>query len=289
MQRFRDVSDATIRKIDRKMMSLDGLATLNELEARFLNEAAAILPADCMCWNNWKPDLSFLMNFKLNESYHKPFENLLGIFNEVVAHHPVIAAGHFETASEGVKRMSDFECSSRFRENPLFREVYRHLDSNYQLAYMPCVLQDRRILLTWNRRALDFTERDREIFHLLGLRLGVISRRIEQRERLEKSWQSLCEFVDARTTAGPAKSLGAQDVRLLELLLKSGTRSGIAREFGIRRDSVDKRLGTIRERLGLENHHQLLSALADLGNIHRDPALPVRQTPDPANTRSLTD
>lgn len=114
-------------------------------------------------------------------------------------------------------------------EIPLFREVYRHLDSNHQIAYTPAVLQDRRILLTWNRRALDFTERVREIFHWMGLRLGVISRRIEQRERLEKSWRALCGFVDARITAGPAKSLGAQDVRLLEMLLKSGTRSGIAR------------------------------------------------------------
>ncbi len=264
MQRFRDISEATIRKIDRTMLGMAGLATLDELEVRFLEESAAILPADCMCWNNWSPDLSHLMNFKMNESYMLPFTNLLEIFNEVVAHHPVIAAGQLVATSEGVKRLSDFESYGRFRENPLFREVYRHLDSNHQLAYTPCVLQDRRIVLTWNRRALDFTERDREVLHLMGLRLGVISRRIEQRERLEKNWQALCGFVDSRISAGPADSLRAQDVQLLEKLLKSGTRSGIARELGIRRDSVDKRLGSIRERLGLENHHQLLSVLAEL-------------------------
>jgi DNA-binding CsgD family transcriptional regulator len=272
MQRFRDISEATVRKIDRTMLGMTGLTTLDELEVRFLEESAAILPADCMCWNNWAQDLSRLMNFKMNESYMLPFTNLLEIFNEVVAHHPVIAAGQLVATSEGVKRLSDFESYGRFRENPLFREVYRHLDSNHQLAYTPSVLQDRRIVLTWNRRALDFTERDREIFHLLGLRLGVISRRIDQRERLEKTWQSLCGFVDSRINAGPASSLGARDVQLLEKLLKSGTRSGIARELGIRRDSVDKRLGAIRERLGLENHHQLLTALADLGNVHLDRA-----------------
>lgn len=264
MQRFRDINDSTVRKIDRAMLSLTGVETLEELETRFLEESATILPADCMCWNNWSPDLSHLMDFRMNESYMEPFGNLLEVFNEVVAHHPVIAAGQLVATSEGVKRLSDFESFSRFRENPLFREVYRHLDSNHQLAYTPSVLQDRRIVLTWNRRALDFDERDREILHLMGLRLGVISRRIEQRGKLEKNWQALCGFVDARFTAGPANSLGAQDVRLLEKLLKSGTRSGIAREMGTRRDSVDKRLGSIRERLGLENHHQLLSALAGL-------------------------
>lgn len=264
MQRFGDLSEATVRKIDRTMMGMAGLETLDELEVRFLEDSAAILPADCMCWNNWAPDLSRLLNFTMNESYMRPFEKLLEIFNEVVAHHPVIAAGQLVATSVGVKRLSDFESYGRFRENPLFREVYRHLDSNHQLAYTPSVLQDRRIVLTWNRRALDFTERDREIFQLMGLRLGVISRRIEQRERLERNWQALCGFVDRRLTAGPASSLGAQDVRLLEKLLKSGTRSGIARELGIRWDSVDKRLGSIRERLGLENHHQLLCALAEL-------------------------
>ena len=37
-----------------------------------------------------------------------------------------------------------------------------------------------------------------------------------------------------------------------------------SRRIPILRDSVDKRLGAIREHLGLENHHQLLSALAEL-------------------------
>lgn len=266
MQPFRDLSESTVRKIDRTMMDLASLGTLEELEARFLEKSAAILPADCMCWNNWSPDLSHLMNFRMNESYMQPFTNLLETFNQVVAHHPVIAAGQLEATSAGVKRLSDFESFSRFRENPLFREVYRHLDSNHQLAYTPCLLQDRRIVLTWNRRALDFAERDREILHFMGLRLGLISRRIEQRIQLERNWRALCGFVDARITAGPVNSLGAQDVQVLTRLLKSGTRSGIARELGIRRDSVDKRLGAIRETLGLENHHQLLTALAELKN-----------------------
>ncbi len=106
--RFQELSESTARKIDRKMLGMAGLATLDELEVRFLEESAAILPADCMCWNNWSPDLSRLMNFKLNESYMRPFENLLEIFNEVVVHHPVIAAGQLVATSEGVKRLSDF-------------------------------------------------------------------------------------------------------------------------------------------------------------------------------------
>ncbi len=45
-----------------------------------------------------------------------------------------------------------------------------------------------------------------------------------------------------------------------------GTRSGISWSLGIGRDSLDKRLGSIRERVRLENYHQLLRALADVKN-----------------------
>ena len=264
MSRFQEMTESNARKIDRTMMGLAGLETLEELEIRFMREAGKMLPGDCLCWNNWAPDLSRLMTFSMSDNYQKPFENLLGVFNEVVPYHPVIAAGQLVATSEGVKRLSDFESHSRFRENPLFREVYRHLDSNHQLAYTPCVLQDRRIVLTWNRRALDFTERDREVLHFMGLRLGVISRQIEQRQLLERNWRALCGFVDARIPAASVSSLGLCDLEILKKLLKSGTRIEIARSLGIRRDSLDKRLGSIRECLGLENHHQLLSALADL-------------------------
>ena len=69
-------------------------------------------------------------------------------------------------------RLSDFESRRQFRENPLFREVYRHLDSHYQLADTPRLLEDRRIVLTWNRRAMDFTERDRQVCQFMGTRLA---------------------------------------------------------------------------------------------------------------------
>jgi hypothetical protein len=56
----------------------------------------------------------------------------------------------------------------------------------------------------------------------------------------------------------------------VDLLSTRGTKSpssgSVATEMGIRQDSLDKRLGAIREKLGLENHHQLLSASAALRN-----------------------
>ena len=264
MMRFREITETMARRIDRTLLGMANVDTVEDLEVRFTAEAAKMLPADCVGWNNWAVDWSGLMSNRMNHEYDGSFTALSGSFAETVAHHPVIAADQITSTSDRVVRMSDFECYGKFKNNPLFLEVYRHLDSHFQICYAPCLLSDRRIVLTWNRRAFDFSEQERQVLHFLGLRLDVISRRIEEKQQLEKSWRALVGFIDARMPTVSLASLSEQDGKLLAGLLKQQTRIEIARESGIRRDSIDKRLGSIREHLGLENHHQLLSALAEL-------------------------
>ncbi|RYD19680.1 MAG: hypothetical protein EOP88_18050 [Verrucomicrobiaceae bacterium] len=276
MSFFRDITTARARSIDRTMMSMARLETVDELECRFMEIAGRILPADCFCWNNWSRDMSHLQTFSINDNYSECFNGLLDVFADVVGSHPVIAAGKLGDTVREVMRMSDFETASRFRENPLFREVYRHLDSHYQISFTASVLYDRRLVLTWNRRSLDFTDQDVQVFQYLGMRLGMVSRRVEERQMLDAAWKGLCGFIDPRLGAGSVESLGEQDGRVLAELLKSRPRDRIASEMGVRRDSLDKRLGAIRERLGLENHHQLLSALAALRDTGK-PETPVSE------------
>ncbi|MCW1924499.1 hypothetical protein OKA05_18175 [Luteolibacter arcticus] len=264
MQGYGDISEGTANRIDRVMLGLAECESIEELEGRFLAEAGKLLPADCLCWNNWRPDWSGVISFRTNDGYADWLTGRLELFGQVVGHHPVIAAGHFQRSAEEVLRMSDFQSAASFRDNPLYRDIYRHLDSHFQVCFTASSLSDRKILLTWNRRALDFSERDRQIFHFMGLRLGMVSRRVEERQRLDRAWQVLCGLVDSRLHTNTVRSLGARDAGLLAKLMKGRTVGVIARESGIRRDSVDKQLGVIRERLGLENHRQLLSALAEL-------------------------
>jgi DNA-binding CsgD family transcriptional regulator len=265
MKAFRKISEKMARRIDRAMLGLAGTASLQMLETNFLEVAGKLLPADCMCWNNWQRDWSGIISHRCaEEEYSRWFGDHLELFGQVVGHHPVIANGSFSKSTEQVLRVSDFQCYGSFKENPLFREIYRHMDSHFQVAYTPCLLSDRRIVLTWNRRAMDFENGDQEVFQYLGDRLGVICRRIDERQRLEENWRTLSGFVGAQWSAGPVSSLGERDVRLLAELMKGRSRASIARKSGIRVDSVDKRLGAIRERLGMENHHQLLCALAEL-------------------------
>ncbi|MBU6170977.1 MAG: hypothetical protein KGQ87_05730 [Verrucomicrobia bacterium] len=263
MTEFRDLSDATVRKIDRMLNGMAELSSLEELEMRFVTDAILMLPADLLAWNNWTLDGSGLISGTLNDNYQSRFDALMEAFEATVGKHPIIAAGQYSKSHTEVVRMSDFQNYGRFKQNPLFREVYRHLDSHFQLSYTPSILADRQILLTLNRRAFDFTEQDRQLLHYLGNRLDQVARLIEQRQQLETAWHGLCAFVDAVAPID-FKELKKPDLQLLADLLRRRSRTEIAQLRGIRRDTLDKRLGAIRESLGFENHHQLLVALTEM-------------------------
>jgi hypothetical protein len=173
-------------------------------------------------------------------------------------------ANQFHATTSTVMKLTDFQSANKFAGNPLYREVYRHIDSRFQLAFTPCQLSDRKVLLTLNRNCRDFSEEDREELHYAGLCLERISRMIEERQILEMTWNTLCAFAGSRAGVGPFDSLGITDLKLLAALIAKRRVSQISADWKIRRDTLDKRLGAIRERLGLENNQQLLSALSDL-------------------------
>jgi len=88
-------------------------------------------------------------------------------------------------------------------------------------------------------------------------------RHIPQREHIEMAWTALRAFLVAMG-AGALASLGERQLRILSDLLFHPSRKSIARLRGIRRDTLDKKLAVIRERLGLENHHQLMGTLSSM-------------------------
>ena len=287
MPDFRELSNVTIRRIDRMLHGVAEVSSLEELELRFVADAIVMLPADCLAWNNWTLDCSGLISGSLNVEYQERFTSLLEAFSATVCHHPIIATGQYSKSNTDVLRVSDFENYGRFKQNPLFNEVYRHLDSHFQLSYTPTKLADRQILLTLNRRSHDFTEQDRQVLHYLGLRLGQVARQIEKRQHLEATWKELSTFVGAVAPAN-FTNLSATSVRLLTDLLQHRSRTKIAQLRGIRRDTLDKNLGMIRECLGLENHHQLLGALTAMhvqkqkNQSHKDP---ISSNPDPISNK----
>lgn len=251
-------------RLARGMAEFGSCRDLRELEERFVHGALELLPGDCLAWNNWAPDWSALQSGRLNAPYEKEFLDRLEAFHQTVDHHPVVLAGRFQSSAERVVKLTDFQSAAGFRDNPLYREVYRHLDSRYQIAFTPCHLTDRRVLLTLNRRLGDFSRVEEEVLHFTGRCLDGIARAIERKGALDDAWRELRGFIGGRGSADGFETLGPGELGLLGELLRTRSVSAISRARGVRRDSVDRRMGAIREKLGLENNRQLLSALADL-------------------------
>lgn len=261
---FREIKASAARRLDQALIEMTALPGIDALEAHFVNEATKWLPADCIAWNNWRPDWSGMISGRLNGGYHDGFMSRFDAFGLTVGHHPVIIAQQFPASSKRVLRLSDFESMPRFRENPLFREVYRHIDSYYQIAFTPCQLSDRRVLLTLNRRTRDFSLREQQLLGYAGMRLAQVAAGIEKNQALEKVWLRLCGITGIQSIRAGISQLTPRDFEVLAMMLKGIKPSDVARISGVRRDTLDKRLGLIRSKLGLENNQQLLSALIEL-------------------------
>lgn len=276
MKPYDEITDGLRRKIDHAMHGLGDGADIVELEIRFIETAARFLPGDCTGWNTWALDWGKVLHYRTNAGYGEWLSRHQALFEEVLPHHPVLTNNDFLDSVNEVKRISDYTSWRSFRENPLFREIYRHMDSHYQIAFTPCVLSDCRIFLTWNRRGLDFDDRDCQLFHYLGKWMDLLARNIDRREQLLARWSRLCRFIDDRLGIEVASSFTRADALLLSHVLRGQSVGSIAAALNVRADTLERRLGSIRERMGLENHHQLLGALVALrphnGKLSPDPS-----------------
>lgn len=270
IQRLPDLTVSDIRAVNRLTSHLIEAPDLATLGRELIRGAEKILPADFMVWNIWTQAMDAILGFEANhQHYGGELEQHSAALNATIQHHPVIAAGHLEDGWLEPQRLSDYQSDAAFRDNPLFQEVFRHVDSHYQIAYNAARLADSRIVLSWNLRHRDFTDREVQLLHLIGMRVGALSRHIEERRQMSAMWGELTAglgsvsgVTDSSATSGP--TLGANEGRILAGLIRGETRADIASALRLRRDTLDRHLGTLRERLGHENTAQLLQALATL-------------------------
>jgi hypothetical protein len=266
-----DITTTDLRAVKRLAGQLMEAPDLDTLGRELIEGAGKILPADFMVWNLWTPAMDELLGFEANHTHHHDKLDRLGdALNATIHHHPVIAAGQMEYVHLKPQRMSDYQSGSAFKSNPLFQEVYRHIDSHYQVAYKPAKFSDCQIILSWNLRNRDFTDHEVQLLHLLGMQVGVISRRIEERRHMQAAWEALAGSLGTISgkkssfTAAGLPTLAMSEGRILSGIIRGETRADIATSLKWRRDRLDRQLGALRERLGLESTAQLMQALAEL-------------------------
>jgi hypothetical protein len=268
-ERFPEIRAADLRAIQRLTGRLLEADDLTQLGREMIHESRRILPADFMVWNIWTLEMSHMLSAEANcHQYLARLEASGEALESTIGHHPIIAAGRLEAAKIRPERMSDYQSAGSFRENPLYRDVYSQVDSRYQIAYNALRLSNSQVILSWNRGSRDFTDREIQLLHLLGLQVAALGRRLEERRHLNELSGELTEALRGSSDgslADPfASLLGPSDGRLLAALVRGETRVAIAADLGWRRDTLDRHLAGLRDRLGYENTPQMLHALAEL-------------------------
>ncbi|WP_193214251.1 helix-turn-helix transcriptional regulator [Luteolibacter marinus] len=264
---FLDITSRDLKRVDQITARLSEADDRTTLGREFVTEMERFLPADCMLWNVWTNGMERVLEFSGNTGWS---EEVLaphaGAVNETIRFHPVIASGQAKAYWRRPQRMSDFQSYGRFQSNPLYREVYRHIEANYQIGFHSAQLDDGVLNLCWNLKSRDFRDAELQKMHLIGQRVGDLAKRLDQSKSLRATWQKLkdrLESVGVATENGNSM-LTPTDGKILAGLISGNPRVEIAANLGCRRDTLDRHIAIIRERLGFDSVAHLLAAMADL-------------------------
>lgn len=159
---------------------------------------------------------------------------LAAAFDRYLAEHPLIA--HYRrTGDLRARRISDLLTRRQFHDLGLYQEVFRHLDVEHQIAVGLETRPGLVIGLALNRRAPDFSGRDRALLDLLRPHLVQAYRTAravdEWREEVTLARQALAGTGHEWVCLGPAGGLRRATVR---------ARTWLADAFGLRPGRADR-------------------------------------------------
>ncbi|MCF3651571.1 hypothetical protein [Synoicihabitans lomoniglobus] len=172
LPRLPDLTGGDQRQVNGMVRRLHRAETRSELAAAFITEIDCCLPGDMAGWGEMSPDYEQFTGMEISPAYLATTARLVEPISQLLPHHPALEAVGWSGSRVQPRRISDFQSLPRFRDNPLHREAYRHLDANHQVAFSPGVGGDSAVVISLNRKHTDYSARDCQKLHLLGLLIG---------------------------------------------------------------------------------------------------------------------
>ncbi|MDQ8182594.1 hypothetical protein [Pelagicoccus sp. SDUM812005] len=255
---IRESDFRVLRDFGRHLSQLSHWEELSECSLLYLNR---LIPSECVCWNEWTPAFTFLRDSHVTESHRSRINSLLPALVANLSHHPVIALFGWNGLLPRPYRLSDYQCDAFFRDNPLYLEVYRHLDARYQLAYPFCSTSTTEFLLIVNRRHRDFSEHERQLLRTAGDIIAPFVHRIHAKELAQRQAEIVAAIMERTYGLLHLNILSPGELLLLKELASGQCLSRIAADRNIRRDTLSRQLSAAREKLKLTTNKELLATL----------------------------
>lgn len=144
------------------------------------------------------------------------------ILVENLAHHPLVKH-YYQTGDPSAYKISDFVTKEEWHQTRLYRELFRELECESQMA-CPLTPRDREFYcLAFYRRERDFTERDRKVLNLFRPHVGQIlanlqalnraQRKEEDQERINEHRGWYVIWIDPRGRIVEALSAAREQLR----------------------------------------------------------------------------
>ncbi|WAL66794.1 helix-turn-helix transcriptional regulator [Amycolatopsis cynarae] len=186
------------------------------------------------------------------------------VFASLLHEHPLIT--HFRrTGDPRALRISDFVSTAEFHRLALYREFFRAIGVERQLAVTIAPPEGVLSVVAFNRAGGDFTDVERDLLTLLREPMAAALRRARRREHA------------SLVLAGPLHELTGRERQVIELVALGRTNAGIARALQVSPRTVAKHLEHIYHKLRVTNR------VAAAGRMLARPPSPERLT-EPVRT-----
>lgn len=147
----------------RQLYAHHDLGTLARTALQF---ASKLVPNDLSGYNEVDPSRRRLFCIYEPSSFQEEYTRLAPLWERNMHQHPVLSY-FLENAGCGPHKISDFLSDSEFRELDLYKEHFRLISCNYQIAVRMPSPEPLSVAIAMNREKHDFSERDREALTLL--------------------------------------------------------------------------------------------------------------------------
>ncbi len=237
--------------------------SFQEVQSHFLEALPRLLPSESPCWDVWSADHSEVYELICPGDMTRAITPLVDSINATIPTHPVVVAGGWVSGEHSPALLSNYASSRQIRELPLYREVYRNIDIEHQIVASFGSLPDRNFIVSINRKTRDFSTAEFQLFDYVASGMERISLHLDRKFKLEKRLRLLAASLHQRSGIAGWRDLTIREIETLGRLATCRRVTDIAEADGVSRYTVAERLGSIRNKLGLETTRQLRAVLQE--------------------------
>lgn len=214
---------------------------------------AAVVKCDLVSYN--EIDLVGGATQTIFEPALVPRPQLEDAFAGLIDQHPLVR--HYaQTRDPQPLRMSDFIALDELKALDIYAEVFRPLETNYQLAFSLAIDADVVIGIGLNRYRRDFSERDMTVMGHVQKQLSHAFRHAKLKDRYAADRQTAAQIEELLSRLTP------REREIAALIADGGTNAGIAQTLFLSRRTVEVHAANLLAKLGLGSRSAVAALFA---------------------------